>query len=349
MEVYMNPKDIEMLIELYNERNENFVLKSFIDNKTPARCICYVDGQECMIDFYIKKDGKIKIMPVGKNVHAANKLITFIKENTLDASIDSQTCVIECEQTIFENLIEYFENDCKELVSIVKNDKNVKFKGYNGDMVTCAYYTKSSKLVIQAKPLATFGLIITFLSQLDVIDMDNIIEVTNVVSNQKISQEAIREEMKRILKKSYDYLDEALRKSIAGSLILLKRKDYSEDYSGYLTGEFKALEGYLKKVLTQKFEYKFDRKSSFSMFYKDDSRLSAIDKDANISSTEKDALNKLYRIYQNKRNVYLHSTIDPSQTKVVENICEVQELSSQILTTIEETYNLFFQLDKEEE
>ena len=120
-------------------------------------------------------------------------------------------------------------------------------------------------------------------------------------------------------------------------------KDYSEDYSGYVTGEFKALEGYLKKVLTKQYKYKFDKKNkSFWMFAKDENGLSVIDKDINLSDAEKHCLNKLYNIYQNKRNVYLHGTIDPAQTKIVENISEVQSLSNQILATIEESYNVIF-------
>ena len=343
MEIYINPKDIDMLLDLYKKENKQFIIKSFTNSDTKRRCICFIDGQECIIDFFIKKDGKIRIMPIGKNVQIANKVLEFIKGKTIDANIDSKTCVITCESSIINQLIEYFETECNELVEVTVNSKNIKFKGYNGDTVTCTFYEKNSKLVIQAKPLSTFSLIITFLSQVDGISMNDIISATNELTNQKISQEVIREDMKSILKNSYEYLDEALKKSIAGSLILLKRKDYSEDYSGYVTGEFKALEGYLKKVLTQKYKYKFDKKNkNFFMFAKDESGLSAVDKDIDLSDNEKECLNELYNIYQNKRNVYLHGTIDPSQTKIVENISEVQSLSNQILTTIEKSYNIIF-------
>lgn len=343
MEVYVNPKDIDMLLELYKKENQTFVVRSFPKSDTKRRCLCYIDGQECTIDFFIKKDGKVRIMPIGKNIPTTNKLLEFIKEKTIDASIDSQTCVITCEDSTIKQLVEYFETECNELVKVIINSNNIKFRGYNGDTVTCTFHEKSSKLVIQAKPLSTFSLIITFLSQIDGIGMNEIVNATNELTNQKISQEVIRDDMKSILKNSYKYLDEALKKSIAGSLILLKRKDYSEDYSGYVTGEFKALEGYLKKILTKHYKYKFDKKTkSFWMFAKDENGLSAIDKDTNLSDSEKDCLNKLYNIYQNKRNVYLHGTIDPAQTKIVQNISEVQSLSNQILATIEESYNVIF-------
>lgn len=343
MEVYVNPKDIDMLLDLYKEENKRFVIKSFPKSDKKRRCLCFIDGQECIIDFFIKKDGKVRIMPIGKNTQNANKLIEFIKEKTIDANIDSQTCVITCKNSVIKQLVEYFETECNELVEVIINSKNIKFRGYNGDIVTCTFYEKNSKLVIQAKPLSTFSLIITFLSQMDGIAMNDIINATNELTNQKIAQEVIRDDMKNILKNSYEYLDEALKKSIAGSLILLKRKDYSEDYSGYVTGEFKALEGYLKKVLTKQYKYKFDKRNkNFWMFAKDENGLSIIDKDINLSNKEKTCLNELYNIYQNKRNVYLHGTTDPSQTKIVENILEVQNLSNQILATIEKSYNIIF-------
>lgn len=343
MEVYVNPKDIDMLLELYKKENQTFVVRSLTKSDVKRRCLCYIEGKECTIDIFVKKDGKVRIMPIGKNIQTANKLLEFIKEKTTDANIDSQTCVITCENRVIEQLVEYFKEECNELVEVIITSNNIKFRGYNGDTVTCTFYEKSSKLVIQAKPLSTFSLVITFLSQIDGIGMNDIVNVTNKLTNQKISQEVIRDDMKSMLKKSYEYLDEALKKSIAGSLILLKRKDYSEDYSGYVTGEFKALEGYLKKVLTKQYKYKFDKKNkNFWMFAKDENGLSIIDKDINLSDAEKDCLNKLYNIYQNKRNVYLHGTIDPSQTKIVENISEVQNLSNQILATIEESYNVIF-------
>ena len=127
MEVYVNPKDIDMLLDLYKKENKKFVIRSFPKNDIKRRCLCFIDGQECTIDFFIKKDGKVRIMPIGRNVENANKLLEFIKEKTIDANIDSQTCVITCENSVIKQLVEYFKTECKELVEVIINSKNIKF------------------------------------------------------------------------------------------------------------------------------------------------------------------------------------------------------------------------------
>ena len=57
---------------------------------------------------------------------------------------------------------------------------------------------------------------------------------------------------------------------------------------------------------------------------------------------KKDTLNKLYTIYSDKRNVYLHSTVDPSQMRIIEKISEARDLADEILNEIENSYNVFF-------
>jgi hypothetical protein len=57
-----------------------------------------------------------------------------------------------------------------------------------------------------------------------------------------------------------------------------------------------------------------------------------------MSKAVKKELNKLYSMYANKRNVYLHSTINPSQTRIIETLKEAQDLSDQILQAINDSY-----------
>jgi hypothetical protein len=51
-------------------------------------------------------------------------------------------------------------------------------------------------------------------------------------------------------------------------------------------------------------------------------------------------LKRLYSIYSNKRNVYLHATIDPSQTPIIETLKEAICLSDEILKAISESYSI---------
>ena len=131
-------------------------------------------------------------------------------------------------------------------------------------------------------------------------------------------------------------------KSLSGSITSLKTIKESEDYTCCVTGAFKTLEGYLTKVLVNKYSYKIDKKNKFSMFYKDKGNLSKIENDKLISNDEKEYLIKLNKIYSNKRNVFLHATIEPSQTRIIENWQEAKEIVDEIIENIEKSYNVFY-------
>ena len=154
--------------------------------------------------------------------------------------------------------------------------------------------------------------------------------------------DSIRTEMKQKLVNSYNYLDLALLKSISGSISMLKSTSPCEDYTGHVAGMFKGLEGYLKKILDKKYNFKFSKDAKFSMFHKDSNNQSAVDKNANVPVDAKKELNKLYSIYKNKRNILLHTTIDPSQTKIIETLQEAKDLADEILDAIENSYTVFF-------
>jgi len=343
LEIYINPRDIDLVIEQYKSGNNTFIVKSFSQDVYKKRCKFFDQGKECCVDFYVKKSGVVKIIPVGKNVSQSTNLINFFNQKCMNANIDSFSYSFECKEYIVDNLINYIKNDFSDLIEVNVNQNIIKFIGYNGDIVTCTFYSTKSKIMIQAKPLITYSIIITYLSQFEEINFDELVKINNTFAGSNIASETIRNDMKVILKNSYSYLDEALLKSISGSLILFKRKGYSEDYTGYVTGEFKALEGYLRKVLTQKYNYKFKKNDpAFHMFYKDSTNKSDIDKDITLPVGVKKVLNELYKIYKNKRNVYLHSRIDPSQTRIIENFEEAQSLSDEILEIIEGSYNILF-------
>ena len=69
-------------------------------------------------------------------------------------------------------------------------------------------------------------------------------------------------------------------------------------------------------------------------------KMTEIDLRTDISSDDKKALYLLYDVYCDKRNVYSHSTVDPSQMKIIENYKEAEELRTEILETIEKSYNI---------
>lgn len=340
-EICINEKDIKSLIESYKKEDNTFNLYSYSELKGNKRvCKFYINNQECRLDIWIKKSS-VKVIPA-KNPNYANKLIEFITKNTQNANINGTQSVFQFSRSMLDYLLNKIDDEYYGLITYTRNENIIRFKGYNGDIVTFTYYENKNKAMIQAKPLVTFGIIVNILTEITDISIDEIIDINKALANVNMPTDKIREKMKNILKNSYTYLDEAILKSISGSMTLLEQNDYSEDYTGHITGIFKALEGYLKKVLSKKFNYKIKKKQSFSMFYKDKENNSEIDLDNNLTQDEKDFLNKLYSIYSDKRNVYLHSTVDPSQMRIIEKISEARNLADEILSKIESSYDVFF-------
>lgn len=267
-EIHININDIKPIVESYKKENDTFVIRSFSDNGSKKRCQFYLNGKNCIIDFYIKKNS-VKIMPVGNNIDESNMLINFISEKGFTTDVDVTQFTFTCTKDIVDQLATYISDECVGLVDCVQDGNIYRYIGYNGDTVTFTFYHSTNKAMIQGKPFHAFSIITTFLSGLPSFSFEDIINLNNTFAGMNTPASSIRTDMQNILEGAYSYLDEALLKSISGSLTLLKQKASSEDYTGCVTGEFKALEGYLKKILTSKYGYKLAKKDTFSMFHKD--------------------------------------------------------------------------------
>lgn len=341
VEIHINKDDIKSIVESYITKNSTFVIRSFIDGEKQKECKFYINGKECRIVFYIKKNS-VRIMPIGKNVDESNLLIEYVKTKGFSTDAPVKQFTFECKEETVNSLLEYIKNECKGIIEYNQSGNIIKFTGYNSDVLTFTFYPQTNKAMIQGKPFQVFGIILSFLAELSEFTFEKMVDMGNAFTGINTSSTSIRNDMKTKLGNAYYYLDEALLKSISGSFSLLKQKESSEDYTGCVTGVFKALEGYLKKLLSQKFNYKIQKQNAFSMFYKNNGTPSEIEGNQNIPTEAKEELIKLNKLYSNKRNVYLHSTIDPSQTRIIETIKEAQYLVDDILRTIKESYEIIF-------
>ena len=343
MKIYLNKNDIESIIRNYKLENDSFQFKSLIGNENKKRCKFYINGLECEVDFFLKKDGTINAIPVGtRNLNECNLLIDYVVSKGLDADIKTNQFTFNLNEDSLHTLIDIVNYQYSNVIRIEENNNRYKFVGYNGDWINLIYYPTKNKAMIQGKALYTYSIVVNIIVDFDVITLDDVISINNNFVNMNTPFDTIRNEMKRKLLNSYNYLDLALLKSISGSLSMLQSNNPCEDYTGHVAGMFKGLEGYLKKVLDKKYNLKFTKDAKFSMFYKDKNNQSEVDKNSNIPEAAKTELNKLYSIYKNKRNILLHTTIDPSQTKIIETLQEAKDLANEILNSIENSYNFFF-------
>ncbi len=347
MEVYINPNDIVDYIQDYKRINSDFVFSNYIKvpNKEEYLCNFFMSGKPCKVRFYMKtKKMSVKMIPVGNNAEESNKLINYLGEIGYPINgVSPKQSVFPCDKKTIEELIAYVEDEFSSEIQIEYHSNNrIRFIGYNKDHIDITFYPTTNNAMLQGRPFKTFGIIMTLLSQFSTLSFDNIIEINNMFAPTKISSNEVRNTIKSKLLNSYNYLDEALIKSLSGSITSLQIIKDSEDYTCCVTGAFKTLEGYLTKVLVNKYGYKIDRKNKFSMFYKEKGNPSKIENDKLIDELEKECLLKLNKIYSNKRNVFLHATIDPSQTRIIEDWQEAKELVDEIIENIEKSYNIFY-------
>lgn len=348
MEIYINPNDIEGYVKKYEEVNPNYIFFSYTKNATKNEHLCtfLVNGKECKIRFYIKKN-TVKMQVVGKNVEEAHTLLEYIESKgfPIDEKRTEQF-VFPCNKEMIEKLVLFIQTDFNNVITVdMKPNNRIRITGYNKDYLDITFYPQTSKAMIQGRAFTTYNIVVAFLSQFPLFTFEDVIEINNVFLNSSLSVSAIRNEMKTELGVyAYNYLDEALLKSISGSISALKIMRNSEDYTGCVAGIFKALEGYLKRVLTEKYGYTLGTSTSAERFYmfQKNNGVCIIDTNTDISSDELIQLHKLYSLFKNKRNVYLHSSSIPSTTAIIETLDEAKNLASDILKAIKQSYDIIF-------
>lgn len=341
-EININKNDLENIIKSYKRENESFVLKSFTGSEDKKICTFILNKKECKIQLFIKKKGTINILPIGNHKEESNMLIQYIAKKGFSIDVETKQFTFKCKKNNVDALIEYVRNECTGLVEYNQYKDNVfKFTGYNGDVVTLNYYPTTEKAMIQGRPFSAFSIIATFLSTLPDFSFDEIVNLNNTFIDANTPSTIIRDEIKdKLGEDAYKYMSEALIKSISGSISLLRQNCFCEDYKSCLAGIFVALEGYLKEILVNKYNYQLKPKSQFYMFEKDKSTGICKIKNNTILQDEKDELNRLYSLYCDKRNIYMHSAVDSKQTAIIPKLKDAKSLADEILKTIKDSYKI---------
>ncbi|MEG0408908.1 MAG: hypothetical protein RR623_08550 [Bacilli bacterium] len=342
-EIIINQNNLQEIINNYKEIDTTFVLRNFFDvNDSKKVCSFFLKGKECKIEVYFKKkNGRTTIIPIGKNIDEANELIDYIITKGLKTNVKPETIVFNCNTSLINDLIIYLETKFIGVikVNINKNaDKEIfKITGYHGDVVTLTHYLKTNKGVIQSLPLFAFNVLITYFSSRDDFLLHDIVKMNCDIAGIESSTDFVLNQISLRMPNSLDYLY-PLTKSLSSSFILVNSNLVVEDYSGHLLGVFKTLEGYLRKILVDKYKFVFSS-NSFEMFKNnDETNISLLESREDISRSEKDTLNKLYGLYKNKRNPYCHARTRIETTKIITSINEAKDLFNEIVNDIEESF-----------
>ncbi len=340
--VLINRNDLSILIENYVKHNDTFRLLSSYQIKGNPNAYVYnflLEGKNCTIHVFYKRK-ETKIIPIGKNAEQSNLLIDYIKKHSLNPNIEAKQIVFPSTPTLCEDMKNYFTMICPESIKVEIKANNYIFVGYNQDRINIHQY--KDKIMIQGKPLFVFGLVINYIAENTDIDLKDFSDLMCKNFDINMPFVAVRERMENLLGKSYEYIDEAIRKTLSSSMVMLEthKNDFLEDYSGCVTGAFKTLEGYLKKILKKKFHHSFNRLATFEMF--DTYTWTLKSGYFECTKQEERQLCALYKLFNNKRNTYLHAKINPSMTSVISSYMEAENIFTDIVTTIKTSYEVFF-------
>lgn len=337
--ILINKDSLNYFLDKFFKDNVTYIKKEVRSSQNKIICKFFCENKECQVDIFLLKDG-INPNTVGKNKELASALIKFLEMKGTKDDQSSRQVVVK-NTSILDEILNYIKSDFDGKIKILVTNNRYVLTSFNNDKITIT--KNKNNFVIQGKPYYTFNIVLTFIAGLDIVSFDEYVNLEKQFNDDAYGANIIRDKIKQILKTSYEYMEEAQLKSISGAFSFISPDIESEDYSSPLTGVFKALEGYIKKLLTQKFKFILKPKQNLSPFKKNvKTQKDEIDLRNDILQKDKDALHKLYDTYCDKRNVYVHSTVDPSQMRIIQDYKEAEELRDEILEIIEETYKIIF-------
>lgn len=344
-EFLINQNDLKYIIDNYALQNNTFSIISVLSQKGNTNAYRYrfvLNGKQCQMDVYYKSSC-VKIVPI-TNVETVNTLIDYVRDKALDPNIEATQLIIPTNNNFCEEMKDSFMVEYP-YISIVKENNKYQFTGYNQDKVTIHQY--SDKMMIQGKPLYVFSLIMNYIAENSDISLEEYCSSLKDYSSTNQPFDALQVKINTMLgDELYNYLDDAILKTLSSSVIMLDNKQSSiEDYSGYVTGAFKTLEGYLKKVLSQFFHYQFKTRA-FEMFKKINGNWTLIPGTIACTEEQEAALVELYTVFSSKRNTYLHAAINPAMTALIRTYMDAQSIVDEIVAKLKKSHIIFFGVKK---
>jgi len=330
---------VEELIQRFGRENPKFLRKQYFAVDEGAHWILdfVLNGNDCSIDIYYKKK-EINILPRSKNKETSNILIKFIKQNSYSSEVDPVNISIpNVYETFFEDFNRYLGDNSSLDITVKDKDNRKVYESENGDKVYFQKYSNGT-ILVQTKPFAVFNYLMDFLSENELIKTEEIVEWNKQVIGISYSDENYISELKIKLSDVYDYFPKAIQKTLISSYAICRANLILQDYSVAMAGIFRALEAYLKMIL-EKYSYKLKKRDTFGMFHSEYTEGVKIDDNINIPNKIKMDLINLHRLYNSKRNVYMHVPLNTMATPIIENSSDMMDIVDEILETIKSSYD----------
>lgn len=304
------------------------------------RCNIVADEKSAMLNFYFNGDGTTTITPTGKNLEISTIIKALLEEeckyhNSVQAKSFSFKNI---PQEWVSKLVEYLTSldgvkvEHKEVETTPVHDC-YQFTSRIGDKLTVNIY-KTGTLTLQGKPAYLYSEAISLLSYCNDVSIDDIVDTVNSFHSIDVKTTDVRDELKILLPRSYDNIDDMVLKLISPSISLRKVKMEIEDYSCYAFPALRALEGYIK--------YLFGIKgvtvgNAFYKIFNDTTLVPDISVKIG-DTTYQTELERLYEYLKGNRHVLFHTEQILIGTTILEDKREADEIVNNVLNLIETSY-----------
>ena len=344
--VYIDKEKIDdIIISVGSKEWTSFRCEKLVKVKIEDRCVFYVEDKKAILDFYFREDGLTTIKPTSNNIELSQRLKFLIEQQCIyknTGEVKTHSLLINKEWAC--KLIDFMSTLDKVKCSHVSHQQPksewYQFISNIGDRITFNIYD-TGKLLIQGKPAYLYSEVISFLSYCPNISIEDILEANNKFQNIDVKISDIREDLKSLMPKAYDKIDDTIMKILSPSLVLKKVKMELEDYSCYVFPALRALEGYLKFLFLSKnitvaysFVSFYDYNSASGQHYLNNGCSMAV----NDSKTQI-AMEEVYNYCRKNRHTLFHTEQILFSTVILEDRQEADLIINEVINLIERTYS----------
>ncbi len=304
------------------------------------RCVMVADGKRAMLNLFFNHDGTTTITPTGKNTEISSMIKTLLEEQCkFSNEAQGKTYSIKrLPKEWSEKLIEYLSSLEDVTVEAHTIDTTALHKSYVftsviGDKLTIHVY-RTGTLTLQGKPAYLYEEAISFLSYCNDVSTDDIVDNINPLPNVNVKIREVRNNLKMLMPKSYEKLDEIILKLLSTSISLRKVNIELEDYSCYTFPALRALEGYIKYLFGLK-NIKIGK--TFGNVFNGDVLHPNVAEQIGDVTFQKE-LERLYLYFKGNRHIIFHTEQILIGTTLIENKSEADEIINTVINLIESSY-----------
>ena len=304
-----------------------------------------VNGKKSYLDIYQRNDGQTTLSPTGSNIEYSTKLKEKVELRGYKAAVEQKSFSIFIGEEWIEKTVEFLTKLCNGNVEEYEDQgqKRFVFVSDIGDKLTLIVYA-NPRLLVQGKPLYLYNEFLSFVSYSPKVEMNDIVQVTNEFIDTNTDINDARSKLAEMMPIAYaGNVDDVIWKLFTPSLTLSDTDNQFEDYSCFAFPALRALEGYLKYLLTLK-QIVIDENHNFGTVFNKDpndetkkvvipSQVSRIG-----DSDFVEALQDIYNYFVRNCHVIFHVDQILINTKVIEDKQEAVTIINDVAALIESTY-----------